>query len=54
MVVDDSVHRSVWKMARVVDVKVSRDNLVRSASLVLADGARLERAVQKLIFLMHS
>ena len=53
LVVDEQVHRSHWKMARVVDVKASRDNLVRSVSVVLADGTVLDRAVQKLVFLMH-
>ena len=54
LVVDDQIHRSFWKMARVVEVKTSSDNLVRSATLILADKTRLERAVQKLVFLMHS
>ena len=31
LVVDDQIHRSFWKMARVVEVKTSSDNLVRSA-----------------------
>ena len=54
LVVDEQRHRSFWKLARVVNVKNSLDGLVRSVSLVLADGSKIERAVQKLIFLMHS
>ena len=54
LIVDDQAHRSFWKMARVLEVKLSKDDLVRSVVLVQADGTKLERAVQKLVFLMHS
>ena len=53
LVVDDLVHRSFWKMARVTDAKSSDDGLARSVSLILAYGTRLDSPIQKLVFLCH-
>ena len=51
LVIDDQSHRSFWKMAQVTDAVPSKDGLVRSVKLRLADRSSLERPVQKLIFL---
>ena len=54
LVMDEQVHRSFWKMARVIDTKLSLDGLVRSVQLILGDRSTIERSIQKLIFLCHS
>ena len=54
LVVDEQVHRSFWKMARVTGTNMSPDGLVRSVSLILGDRSITERPVQKLIFLCNS
>ena len=52
LVVDEQVHRSFWKLARVVAVLPSRDGLIRAASVKMADGKLLERPIQKLVHLL--
>ena len=66
MVVDENAARSEWKLARVVEVFVSKDNLVRSVRLQIATanfdkkGRRqsdiqfLNRPVHKLILLLEA
>ena len=54
LVIDEQVHRSFWKMARVTGTKMSPDGLVRSVSLILGDRSITERPIQKLIFLCNS
>ena len=54
LLVDDQTPRSSWKMARVTDVHLSDDNLVRSVKIRLADGSSFQRPVQKLIHLLST
>ena len=54
LVIDELVHRSHWKMARVKGVKTSDDGFVRSVNLILADRSGIDRPVQKLILLTES
>ena len=54
MMVDESTHRSHWKLARVVETKSSSDGLVRSATVMLPNRSKLDRPVQKLVFLIKS
>lgn len=49
LVIDDQCHRSFWKLARVTEADASRDGLVRSVKVQLADRSILHRPVQKLI-----
>ena len=51
LVVDEQTHRSFWKLSQVVKTKTSKDGLVRSAEVRLADGSILTRPVQRLVFL---
>ena len=48
---DDSLHRSDWRLARVIAVKPSEDGLVRSVTLLFANGSKLDRPVQKLVYM---
>ena len=51
LIVDEHAHRSHWKLARVTEVKKSRDDLVRSATLILPDRSTLVRPIQKLVLI---
>ena len=53
LIVDEQVHRSLWKMARVSSVITSNDDLVRSVIVILASGSKLERPIQKVVFLLR-
>ena len=50
IIVNESVERSSWKMARVVDIKPSEDGFIRSVGLILSDRSYIRRPVQKLFF----
>ena len=52
MMVDENQPRSLWRMARVTQVKVSADGLVRSCTVTTAEQKEYERPVQKLIHLL--
>ena len=54
LLIDDSTHRSHWKLARVVGTKTSSDGLVRSATVMMPNRSKLDRPVQKLVFLIKS
>ena len=54
MLVDETTHRSHWKLARVVETKTSSDGLVRSATVMLPNRSKLDRPIQKLVFLIKS
>ena len=54
LIVDELSHRSNWRLARVSEVTRSSDDLVRSATLVLPNGSKLVRPIQKLIFLVEA
>ena len=54
IIVNESVERSSWKMARVVDIKPSEDGFIRSVGLILSDRSYIRRPVQKLVFLTQS
>ena len=51
LLVDDQCHRSQWKMARVEEAILSKDGLVRTVKLKLAEHSTFVRPVQKLIYL---
>lgn len=51
LVVDEQVHRSHWRLARVVETKVSADGLVRSAKVKMADRSVLARPINKLVYI---
>ena len=50
LIVDSSVHRGSWPLAKVKEVNVGRDGLVRSARL-LTKTSELVRPITKLVFL---
>ena len=50
LLVDESVHRGAWPLALVIDVKHSRDGLVRSARL-RTRSTELVRPITKLVLL---
>ena len=52
LIIDDQCHRSYWKIGRVVEVFPSKDDLVRSVNVQLADRSILKRSVQKLVKLL--
>ena len=52
LVIDEQCHRSFWKLGRVVEAVPSRDGLVRSVKVRLADRSILERPIQKLVHLL--
>ena len=54
LIVDESCHRSHWKLARVVKTKTSSDGLVRSVTVMLPNRSKLDRPIQKLVYLMKS
>jgi hypothetical protein len=50
---DDNIPRNCWKLAKVVEVFPSKDNIVRSVK-VLVDGKFFTRPVNKLVLILES
>ena len=53
LVMDENVPRLSWKMARVKSVKLSKDNCVRTVTLMSSDRREFMRSVKDLIFLLR-
>ena len=53
MLVDELSHRSEWKIGRVIIAIPDKDDLVRTATVRLADRSTFVRPVQKLVHLMR-
>ena len=53
LLVDENVHRSNWRLARVVALCPSKDGLLRTVRVQTANHSVYERAVQKLVFLFR-
>lgn len=53
LVIDEKCHPSLWKLARVTEVRTFQDVLVCSVNVQHADRSTLQRPVQKLVRLLR-